>query len=144
MPPTPEEIDWYTSYNKNTGYKLAVDWVTANSNNKLKEYYMSKEYKNKQITEIPQTILDSIIKYQVGNTCLTTKAAEIQLILNGTAIYTDTLDVIDYFCMCMMSRVTHVDEANLLLRVFKAFKSEEEGYREVISIIKEFKDFKNK
>lgn len=144
MPPTPEELDWYTMYNKEKGYSLAVDWVTANSSNKLKGYYMSEDYKNKKATEIPQDILDSIVKYQVGSTCLTTRAAETQLIKNGTAIYTDTLDVIDYFCLCMMSRVTHIDEANLLIRVFKGFKSEEEGYREVIGLIKEFRDFKYK
>jgi len=144
MPPTPEEIDWYMTYNKNRSYSVAVEWVTANSDNKLKEYYMSEDYKNKKNIEITQDVLDSIIKYQVGSTCLSVKAAETQLIKNGTAMYTDPLEAIDYFCMCMMSRVTHVDEANLLMRVFKAFKSEEEGYREVIGLIKEFRDFRYK
>lgn len=144
IPPTIEEIEWYTVYNKNKGYAMAVDWVVSKSQQGMKDYYLSDVYIKKQPELIAKTALDNIIKYQVGKTYLTERQADYELILLGNKCYTDSLDIIDYFSMCMMSRVTHVDEANLLLRVFKSYANETEGYLEVISLMKEFKDFKYK
>ena len=145
MPPTIEEIEWYISYNTTKGYELAVNWVlTKHGDEKLKSYYLSESYKQMTPTAIPQETLDNIIKYQVGKLYLTNQQADNEIIRLGTDQYTDPLDVIDYFAMCMMSRVTHLDEANLLLRVFRSFKNEKEGYREVISLMKDFRDYRYK
>jgi len=143
MPPTIEEIEWYTIYNRD-GYKIAVDWVISYTNTNMRDYYLKEEYKNNQPVEIPQNILNNIIKYQVGNLKYTNKQAELKMIEFGGNLYTDPLDIIDYFSLNMMARVTHIDEANLLLRVFRSFKNETEGYLEVISLIKEFRDFRYK
>ena len=145
MPPTIEELDWYTTYNKVKGYEMAVDWVlTKNSDIKFKSYYLSNAYKTKTQAKIPQLTLDNIIKYQVGKLFLTNEQAVEELIKLGDMQYNNVLDMIDYFSLCMMSRVTHLDEANLLLRIFKSFKEEKEGYKEVINIMKDFQDYKYK
>jgi hypothetical protein len=145
MPPTIEEIEWYTTYNKLKGYELAVDWVlTKMGDDRVREYYLSNAYKTKPEIEIPQETLTSIIKYQVGNLKLTDEQAVNELIKCGEEIYSSPLDMIDYFAMSMMSRSTYIDEANLLLRVFRASKTETQGYRDTINIMKQFKDYKYK
>ena len=145
MPPTVEEIEWYTTYNKDKGYELAVDWVlTKSSDIKFRSYYLSNAYKQKTPTLINEDVLDNIIKYQVGNLNLTDTRAVDLLIQCGEGIYSSPLDIIDYFSLCMMSRVTHLDEANMLLRIFRSNKAEIDGYREVISTMKTFRDYKYK
>jgi hypothetical protein len=145
MPPTIEEIEWYTTYNKTKGYEMAVDWVlTKIGDTRVRGYYLSNAYKTKPEVEVPQDILDSIIKYQVGNLKLTDKQAVDELIKCGEEQYSSPLDMIDYFSMCMMSRATHIDEANLLLKVFRMSKTETQGYRDTISILKQFKDYRYK
>lgn len=145
MPPTVEEIEWYTTYNKDNGYELAVDWVlTKSSDIKFKSYYLSSAYRQKTPTLIEQDTLNNIIKYQVGNLTLSDERAVDLLIKCGEDIYNSPLDIIDYFAMCMMSRVTHLDEANVLLRSFRSSKTELEGYRQVINTMKTFRDYKYK
>ena len=145
MPPTVEELDWYSTYNRVKGYELAVDWVlTKTGAEKFKKYYLSEAYKTKQQLEISQSILSNIIKYQVGKLFITDEQATDELIKLGDLQFSNPLDVIDYFALNMMARVTHLDEANLLLRVFRSFKDEREGYREVISLMKDFRDYRYK
>ena len=145
MPPTIEELDWYSTYNKVKGYEMAVDWVlTKTGDVGFRKFYLSEIYKTRPQSEIPQTILDSIIKYQVGKLYLTDEQAIDELIKLGDLQFSTPLDIIDYFSVNMMARVTHIDEANLLLRVFRSFKNEKEGYREVISLMKDFRDYRYK
>lgn len=145
MPPTIEEIEWYISYNTTKGYELAVNWVlTKYGEEKLRSYFLSNEYKQATQTEIPQEVLDNIIKYQVGKLYLTNQQADDELIKIGLNAYTDPLDIIDYFAMCMMSRVTHIDEANELLKIYRSFKTDKEGYRCVLAQMKTYRDYKYK
>ena len=145
MPPTIEEIDWYTTYNKAKGYEMAVDWVLSQvGDDRVRGYYLSNAYRTKPEVEISADVLDNIIKYQVGNLKLTDNQAVEELIKCGEDQYSSTLDMIDYFAMCMMSRPTHIDEANLLLRVFRASKTETQGYKDTINIMKHFKDYRYK
>ena len=145
MPPTIEEIEWYISYNTTKGYELAVDWViTRHGEEKLRSYYLSKEYRQSTPTAISQETLDNIIKYQVGKLYLTNQQAEDELIKIGLDLYTDPLDIIDYFAMCMMSRVTHLNEANELLKLYKSFKTDKERYRCVLAQMKTYRDYKYK
>lgn len=145
MPPTIEEIEWYISYNKTKGYEMAVDWVlTKYGEEKLKSYYLSDDYKQSLPSLIEPETLNNIIKYQVGKLYLTDKQAEEELIRLGQEQYSDPLDVIDYFAMCMMARPTRLMEANELLKVYRPFKTEKEGFRAVLECMKRYRDYKYK
>lgn len=144
-PPTIEEIEWYTTYNTNDGYKLAVDWLLTRVNHiELQEKFLSAEYKTAEQTPLPDKLLSKIIRYQAGAPFVSDDQAIIQLAKLGIKTEQTPTDTIDMFALCLMARVTHVEEINLLMKVFKSYKNELDGYCEVIRLMKDFKDFKNK
>ena len=141
VPPTIEELEWYTVYNDD-GYSLAVEYViNKTADAELKNFYLSAAYKTSSDTLIAEDVLNKIIKYQIGKLDVTSAQADEELIRLGELQYTAAADVVDYFSYCLMSRSTTLEETNKLLNIFRKAKTEKDGYKDILSCMKTFKDY---
>jgi len=148
IPPSITELEWYTVYCGNEGYKLAVYDVIARTslNTSVKDviitHLMSKEYKESASTLMSVWQREVIIRYQSGDVKSTVTQAEQILITCALAIKDqDILDSIDFLCDNLIARSTTIAEANSLLAVYRQFSDEVPGLYAVLQCIKEFDDF---
>ena len=146
--PTAEEIDWFCVYN-NDSYRLAVEWILQNPSYKWDEvkgdarvYLHSDLYKTLKKMPISKKRMDDIILYVAGDTHETTaenvQKSKKKIINNAIESSLDDVEVIDYICYRLMSRVTHLNEANYLVQKFKEFrktKSQDESWLELFNEI---------
>lgn len=142
VPPTPGELTWYLSYNVHP-YEAAINWLTAQTKtNKLKEYFLSEEYKQAKPVKLDKQTQDLIIKYQSGDINVSSSEADKKLIklaiICGEENVTDT---IDFMSICLIARSTNVQEINSLLKIFKEHPKEENGYLAVLQELKQHKEF---
>lgn len=143
VPPTPEELNWYLCYNHEP-YQAAVDWIVAQTG-ASKEHLMSNEYKQTFPNKLDQSVLDLIIRYQSGNIKLSVEEADKLLVKISIAGGEDnTTDVIDYMASCLMARSTNVKETNELIKIYKQYPKEEDGYLAVLQQMKTYSDYKFK
>jgi len=143
VPPSPEELNWYLCYNPEP-YKAAVDWIVSQTG-VSKEYLLSEEYKQKYPTKLDQSMLDFIIKYQCGNSQLSIEESNKLLIKLSIIEGEDNVtDVFDYMAFCLISRATNVQETNELLKIYKQYSKEEDGYYAVLQQLKTYSDYKFK
>ena len=130
--PTAEEIDWFCVYN-NDSYRLAVEWILQNPSYKwdevkgdAKTYLHSDLYKTLKKMPISKKQMNHIILYIAGDTYEATEEnveKSIKKIINHAInSSSDDVETIDYICYRLMSRVTHLDEANYLSKKLKEFK----------------------
>jgi len=149
FPPSPKELDWYLTYNSKS-YETAVDWV-INSHGayfqnldpvEMKRYLCSIEYKTTPQIKIIPFQLEMIIKYQCGDLSLSLNDAKIKLTKDAVGFGEgNVLDTIDYIAESLMARVSHAEEATSLLKIYKKYPSEAEGYFNVVSEIMTYKDY---
>ena len=140
VPPSPAELNWYLCYNHEP-YKTAVEWISS-QNQISKDYFLSDEYKQKFPTKLDQSTLDLIVKYQGGNINVTNKEADKLLVKVSIAGGEEnTTDVIDYMSSCLMARSTNVQETNELLKIYKQYLKEEDGYLAVLDKMKTYSDY---
>jgi hypothetical protein len=139
--PTAEEIDWFCVYNNNS-YHLAIEWILQHPSYKWDEikgdartYLHSNLYKTLKKMPISKKRMDDIILYVAGDTHGATEEnvqkSKKKIINNAINSSSDDLEAIDYICYRLMSRVTHLDEANYLVQKFKEFRktaAEEEAW----------------
>jgi hypothetical protein len=153
VPPTPHEVDWLLIYHANNSFETAVCWIlskpelfSAESNKEAcKQYLLSDAYKNKPKQKLTSEILKYIIEYQSGYNALSIKDSETMLIeMSIRWGGEDIIEVIDYMCVCLMSRSTNIDEANKLIKIFKNELQPFLGYKAVLAEIKTFDDFLTK
>ena len=144
-PPVPAEIEWLTVYNTDS-YLTAVKWLLDQDNNYkyiskdiALNYLTSLSYKNKPKTILSQQDINNIIKYNAGNIFYTKEEACKRLIEDGKKMYSSEVDVIDYFAMCLMSRVTRLEEINSLLQIYRKH-NETDGYMAVIEELQKYPD----
>lgn len=143
IPPTPDELNWYLCFNPKP-YQAAVNWI-VDQTGASKEYLLSEEYTQSFPSKIDQSLLDFIIKYQCGNTKLTVEEADKLLIKVAIAGGEDnTTDVIDYMSFCLMARSTNIRETNELLKIYKQYPKEEDGYYAVLQQMKTYSDYRFK
>lgn len=153
--PTAEEIDWFCIYNNNS-YSLAVEWILQHPSYKWDEvkgdartYLHSDLYKKFRKIPLSKKQLNNIILYVAGDTHEATDAniqKSIKKIIDSAINSSlDELEAIDYICYRLMSRVTHLDEANYLiqkLKEFKKTKSQDESWLELFNEILLLEDVK--
>jgi hypothetical protein len=142
VPPSPGELDWYLIYNTNS-YQAAIQWLVSQTNTfYLKDYLLSKEYKQSAPVKLTQETLDSIIKYQCGNLNVTSEQADILLVKLAVVCGEDNItDTIDYIAVCLIARPTNVQEINMLMKIYKDQSTEVDGYLAVLKNLKTHKDF---
>ena len=142
--PTAEELAWYCEYNTD-GYRVAVDWLVkrASADNKTRRFLMSSEYRNREPEELERKDLDRNIFYLSGlvyhegvGELQQAKTTFIELAKKEADA---DLDVIDFMCNQLMSRVTSVYEANMLLGVLK-----KNGWDDTLEAILDLYDVKHK
>lgn len=142
--PTSEEIAWYCEYNTDS-YRIAVDWLVkqADEDVKIRIWLLSKEYKKAASQPIDSKWLDRNLCYLSGVVYIedpvylrNVKRIFIELAQKSSD---SDLGAIDYMAGQLMSRVTHVDEANMLLGVLKR-----EGWLGVLDKIFSLDDVKHK
>jgi len=142
--PTAEELAWYCEYNTD-GYRVAVDWLVkrASADNKTRRFLLSIEYRNLSAIEIKRKDLDKNIFYLSGLEYHESEAelqqAKITFIELAKKEADADLDIIDYMCNQLMSRVTKVDEANMLLGVLR-----KNGWDDTLEAILDLYDVKHK
>ena len=142
--PTAEELAWYCEYNTD-GYRVAVDWLVKRSSadNKTRRFLLSFEYRNKPLEDIKIEDLEKNIFYLSG---LEYREGEFELrqakqkFIELAKKEADAdLDIIDFMCNQLMSRVTNVGEANMLLGVLK-----KNGWDDTLEAILDLYDVKHK
>jgi hypothetical protein len=142
--PTAEELAWYCEYNTD-GYRVAVDWLVkrASADNKTRRLLLSKEYRSRGPEEIKRKDLDRSIFYLSGleyhEGAFELKQAKSTFIELAKKEADADLDVIDYMCNQLMSRVTGVYEANTLLGVLR-----KNGWDDTLEAILDLYDVKHK
>lgn len=130
--PTAEEIDWYCVYNNNS-YQLAVEWILQHPSYKWDEikgdartYLHSNLYKKFKKMPLSKKQINHIILYIAGDIHEDTEEniqKSIKKIINyALNSSSNDLEAIDYICYRLMSRVTHLDEANYFNKKLKEFK----------------------
>ncbi len=153
--PTAEEIDWFCVYNKNS-YEVAVEWILQHNSYKWDEikgdarsYLHSNLYKTFKKMPLSTKQLNNIILYVAGDIHEATEEnirKSKQKIINHAINSTlNDLEAIDYICYRLMSRVTHLDEANYLskkLKEFKKTKSQDEAWLDLFNEILLLEDIK--
>lgn len=133
--PTTEEIVWYCEYN-NDPYTTAVDWLVkqADEDVKIRIWLLSKPYKEAAKQPIDPKWLDRNLCYLSGVVYVDDPVyihnVKLRFIELAKKASDSDLGAIDYMAYQLMSRVTHVDEANRLLGVLK-----QEGWRGVLEAI---------
>jgi hypothetical protein len=151
--PTAEEIDWFCVYNKNS-YEIAVDWILQHPSYKWDEikgdartYLHSDLYKTLKKMPISKKRMEDIILYVAGDTHKATEEnvqkSKKKIINNAINSSLDDLEAIDYICYRLMSRVTHLDEANYLskkLKELKKTKSQDESWLDLFNEILSLED----
>ena len=145
VPPTIKEIEWYTGYNKDS-YEAALDDLL---NVKLKsdlifyvkKYYLSPSYTDVPPVKISKEQLDKIILYQSGYKEGSLLKAKLKIVTDALAVEEGGADAIDYIAEALMGRVSHIEEANALLKIRKKYSKEEDGLLAVLEEILTFKDF---
>lgn len=143
VPPSPGELNWYLCYNHEP-YKAAVEWIVAQTG-ASKEYLLSEEYRQKYPTKLDQSVLDFIVKYQCGNIKLSIQEADKLLIkLSIVGGEDNVTDVFDYMAFCLIARATNVQETNELLKTYRQYPKEEDGYYAVLQQLKTYSDYKFK
>jgi hypothetical protein len=150
VPPTPSELEWYIVYNEDS-YKTAVEWIVNQTKIKktiyiddfsLKDYLNSDYFKTKEFSILDDKVLNFIVCYQTGNSLNNINSANLDMIELAIKFGEgDVLGTIDYMSLCLISRVTNVNEANKYLKIFKQYPSEQEGYQAVLNAIKITEDF---
>ena len=153
VPPTPHELDWLLIYHPNNSFETAVCWIlskpelfSAESDKEAcEQYLLSDVYKNKAKQKLTPETLKRIIEYQIGYNIVGIKDPETMLIEMSIGWGgEDIIEVIDYMCICLMSRSTNIDEANKLIKIFKNQPHQFLGYKAVLIEIKTFEDFLTK
>lgn len=140
VPPTPAELTWYLCYNSKP-YEAAVKWLIP-SDSLLQKYFLSEQYKRSSPNKLDLSVLDFIIKYQAGDTNSNIDKASKLLVQIAIVCGEDnTTDIIDYLSLCLIARSTNIDEINHLLKVFRNFAREEDGYIAVLNELKQHKEF---
>ena len=144
VPPSIKELEWYTSYALR-GYETALDDLlnVKEKNDRifyLKEYYLSKEYREQPSAKIEKSTLEKIIFWQSGIREGPIFKAKRKMVSDSLAIESDGGDAIDYIAENLMGRITNLEEANLLLNIRKKYPSDEEGLLAVIEAVLTFKD----
>ena len=130
--PTAEEIDWFCVYNNNS-YRLAVEWILQHPSYKWDEikgdariYLHSDLYKTFKKMPLSKKQINHIILYVAGDTREATEEnvqKSIKKIINNAINSSlDDLEAVDYICYRLMSRVTHLEEANYFVKKLKEFK----------------------
>lgn len=153
--PTAEEIDWFCVYN-NDSYQLAIEWILQHPSYKwdevkgdAKTYLHSDLYKTLKKMPISKKRMDDIILYVAGDTHETTEEnvqkSKKKIINHAINSSLDDVETIDYICYRLMSRVTHLNEANYLVQKLKEFrktKSQDESWLELFNEILLLEDVK--
>ena len=143
VPPSPGELNWYLCYNHKP-YQAAVDWISSQTG-VSKEYLLSEDYIQMYPSKLDQDTLDFIIKYQCGNINLPIDKADKLLVkLSIIGGEDNETDIIDYMALCLMARSTNVKETNELLKLYKQYPKEEDGYYAVLQQLKTYSDYKFK
>ena len=153
--PTPQEIEWYTVYNRN-GYKLAVEWLMRNPRydwNIPRPYakilLLSKEYRELPKVEIPKEQVLVNLLFVTGKSLTLTdenvKDARLTLINNAILCSDGETEIIDYMCNSLMCRGSNLIEINKLTKIFKeSNKPELEAWMDVLDEILELEDVNTK
>lgn len=151
--PTPEEMDWFVVYNNN-GYQLAVEHLTTKYNTHLTAKHMlSSAYVLLKPSEISIVQLKRSVLYLVGllgNDSITEQEfqqGKQRLIEQALMCTTSNDDAIDYICNLLMSRVSSVQENNMLIRKFRdveALSTEQRAWMVVVDEIMKLPDVKTK
>lgn len=157
--PTIDELEWYCVYNKD-GYDIAVEWLIARPDAKLKDVtdkeelrlaLVSEKYKKEASVPVTRKKLEEIICYLAGvkweaSSELASKA-KLQFIANARIAQDGDLEAIDRMALQLMSRVTNVDEANSLLRILRCgleSVSEEKAWLNTLEQLMTFEDVTHK
>lgn len=149
LPPTPIEMEWYLVYNKDS-YFTALNHVIKERSKreagyptiKMKSYYETDLFKNKTPEKLPKEVLHFIIKYQVGGVNDTLESCINKMIDNAMVVADNhPVDGFDYLSECLMNRTLSMKEANDLLKEYRKYSSEREGYQAVFNKLIEFEDF---
>lgn len=157
--PTIDELEWYCVYNKD-GYDIAVEWLIARPDAKLKDVtdkeelrlaLVSEKYKKEASAPVTRKKLEEIICYLAGvkgkPSLELVFMAKLQFIANARAAQDGDLDAIDRMALQLMSRVTSVDEANHLLRILRCgleTVSEEKAWLNTLEQLMTFEDVTHK
>jgi hypothetical protein len=142
--PTMEEISWYCEYNTDS-YRVAVDWLVAKAHEdaKTRIWLLSKEYREKVREPLDSKQLEKNICYLSGveykDDPEYLRGVKHLFVNLAKKIDDSDLAAIDVICSQLMSRVTRVAEANMLLRVLR-----EEGWDATLEKILKLEDVCNK
>jgi hypothetical protein len=149
VPPTPIEMEWYLVYNKDS-YLTALNHVIKERARrdagyptiKMKSYYETDLFKNKTPEKLPKEVLHFIIKYQVGGVNDTLESCISKMIDNAIVVADNhPVDGFDYLAECLINRTLSMKEANDLLKEYRKYSNEREGYQTVFNKLIEFEDF---
>ena len=123
VPPTPTELAWYLTYNRE-GYEKAISYLLSeNINPKLKEllktFLLSPEYKNKNQSVLTKEEQIFIIQYQIGNLFASPEEADKKLISISISSKENGYEPLDYMAELLMARSTSASEETLLGKIIK-------------------------
>lgn len=154
MVPTIEEIDWYFVYNDKNSYEVAIKYLYNHPKNKWKNIPFdfvkiilnSEEYK-KTKRDLTKSEIEDMIFYVSGFPLRNSFEHAKKLLINNALICCDTdVDRIDYICNNLMSRISTINESNILIKVLKDNddKKEDDKWMMVLDKILTFDDVKTK
>lgn len=133
--PTPEEIDWYCIYNKDS-YRAAVEYVVSFKSNRINpKFRLKNKYELYNFLLKDEFLLDSkkpnsgktiegIVRYASGLKDASLEECKIKLCKDSLNVSENYIDAADYIAMWLMSRTTNLEEANRLNNIVKESKAE--------------------
>jgi hypothetical protein len=133
--PTPEEMDWYIIYNKDS-YYAAVDYISSFKPNKLNPryqkmtryeliaYFNSDKYTQTESRPLARKEIENIIRYSSGLKDGSLDECKDRFCSDALKVSDDFVDASDYMGMWLMGRNTNIREANQLAELSRKLKGE--------------------
>ena len=134
--PTPEEIDWYCVYNKDS-YERAVEYVVSFKSNKINpKFRLKSKYELYNLLMRDDFLIadkrynstkniEDILRYAAGLKSASLEECKNKICRDSLSVSENYIDAADYAAMWLMSRVTNLEEANRLNNIVKQSKGED-------------------